>query len=481
VTYLLLALAALAVLVVARATRLELLRELSGALAIVSVASLGQWAATFFGAPRPWSGWVSVVLLLALGYLAARTALLIVFEWLLVRRIGLKVPRLAREVVALIIYLVMAAVILRAALGIEVGALLATSAVLTVVIGLALQETLGTLLAGLALAWEARLSAGMWIEIDGVVGRVQELGWRSLVIRTRLGDRLVVPNSTVARSNLRLLGSGVSPVGVPIRLGVAYGHPPDRVKEVLYRVCVNLPGVLPHPAPQVLVVEYADSAIVYECRLWTRTPWRNIDLTDSLLTRGYAALARADMQIPFPQRTVHMAPRPLESDAPQRCLDALGACSLFEGLPAEALSALAEESSWLRFAPDELVVRQDDASRALFVIARGAAVVEADGETISRLEPGEVFGEVSFLTGEPRSASVRTLEATHVVEVDSGALGALLEQHPHLAEELAARMARRQQGLLEAQMRSPVLREPRTMADQLRSALLRLVGGSSDT
>jgi len=96
---------------------------------------------------------------------------------------------------------------------------------------------------------------------------VEELGWRSLVLRTRLGERVLIPNSVVARARARLLGDGEQVVAVPVRLGVAYGVPPHAVKEVLRRVAADLPMVLADPPPQVLVREFADSAVVYECRL----------------------------------------------------------------------------------------------------------------------------------------------------------------------------------------------------------------------
>ena len=107
------------------------------------------------------------------------------------------------------------------------------------VVGLALQQTLGNLLAGLALAWEQRLTIGTWIEIDGRVGVVEQTGWRSLLIRTRLDERLLVPNSEVGAARITILGSDNQPAAVAVRLGVAYREPPDAVKEVLLGVAVD--------------------------------------------------------------------------------------------------------------------------------------------------------------------------------------------------------------------------------------------------
>lgn len=477
-TYAIVSLTAAVLILIARASRLELLSRLTGALGLVMIAGLANWAGTLLQiAPRA-SSWLLAGLVLALGLLLARAAILVLFEWLLGQRLGFRVPRLARDVVAILLYLLVAAIVLKAVLGIEVQALVATSAVITVVIGFALQETLGTLLAGLTLAWEQHLQAGSWIELDGVVGRIEELGWRSLVLRTLLGDRRLIPNSAVARTGVRLLGRGEQPAAVPVRLGVSYGAPPDRVKAVLGDVARGIPGVLGEPAPQVLVTEFADSAVTYECRLWTRTPWQAYDLRNHMLTRAYAALGRAGMEIPFPQRTIHVAKRTPPPDFVSLCQRALANAEIFVGLPQTALARLAAHSRWLRFVPGEAIVSEGDASRALYVVAEGQAVVKRQRRELGGVGTGEVFGEIAFLTGQPRTATVRAATEMYIVEVDSDALSALLEENAELADILAERVAGRNQTVLAVEKRGDTTVVEGGVLSQLRSRLRRLVGGA---
>ncbi len=469
--------AAFAVLVFGRLVRSRVLRHLSGALALLGLTAVARWAVLTTKVGGHWELWSGVAVLLALGYLLAKLALLVVFEWLLAQRMRIVVPRLARDVIALLLYVLIAATVLRYGLDMNVGGLLAGTAVVTVVVGFALQETLGALLAGLALAWEQRFEAGSWVEVDGVVGKVEELGWRSLLLRTRLGEQVLIPNSQVARARARLYGEGEQAIAVPVRLGVAYGVPPHAVKEVLELVAADITAVLTEPAPQVLVREFAESAVQYECRLWTHEPWRAADLTDTFLTRAHAALGRAGMEIPFPQRSVRLvADRPSEyPEQPSR--DALASCTLFAGLPEDAIALLATTARWQVFAPGETVVREGDASRALYVVARGEVVVVHAGQEVARVGAGEVFGEMAFLSGAPRAATVRAGGALAVVEVDSRALGGLLMERRHLAEELANRMAARQQELVarEAIAGAPV--PTKGLAGYLLERLLRLVGG----
>jgi len=468
---------AVGTLAIGRLLRSQVVRRVAGGLAFLAVAAAAQWVVRTARAGGHWDEWAAAIVLLALGYLVMRLVLLLVFEWLLIRRFDLKVPRLARDLVGLVLYLLLAAAILRAALGLEVGTLLNSAALLTVVVGFALQETLGTLLSGLALTWEQKLVAGSWIEIDGIVGEVQELGWRSLVLRTTLGERVMFSNSQVARTRVRILGEGALAVAVPVRIGVTHEAAPHAVKEVLGQVAADLPLVLAHPAPRILVHEFADSAVVYECRLWTREPWRAADVTDEFLTRAHAALARADMEIPFPQRNIRMVEAKAGEDRVAMGLEALESCDLFAGLPESALKLLAGTARWQEFAPGEAVVREGDASRALFVIARGGAVVQRGGQEIARVGAGEVFGEMAFLSGEPRTATVRADSALAVVEVDSQALGALLFHQNELAVELADRMAVRQQELAAHEARAGGASERKSLTGFLLERLQRLVVG----
>jgi small-conductance mechanosensitive channel len=465
---------------VLRAEPLRRLRPLTLPLVLTAFAALAHLLTAPLAPDDPLRRWTEVALVLALGFLVARGCLLLVFDWVLIRRMGVRPPRLMREVVALGVYLVLAGIILRS-MDIEVTGLIATSAVITVVVGLALQQTLGNLLAGLALAWEQRLSIGTWVKMDGRVGLIEETGWRSLVARNRLGERILVPNSDVGSARITILGSGERPVAVAVRLGVAYGVPPDAVKRVLEAVAVDLPGVVADPPPRILTVEFADSAVVYECRLWTHTPWCRDDLTDAFLTRAHAALARANMEIPFPQRTLHRA-RPVEPlDAPGRRRLALEACELFADVPEEALAALCESSSLRRYAPGESVVRAGDASTALYVVASGEAVVEQKkGREIARLSAGDFFGEMAFLTGTVRTATVRAAaSALEVVKIDQTGLRSLLADHAELADQLAEKMAARQLEGEALRDETGALISPAGLVAQFRKHLRRIVGLST--
>jgi CRP-like cAMP-binding protein len=297
------------------------------------------------------------------------------------------------------------------------------------------------------------------------------------VVRTRVGNRVLVPNSEVGASRVTILGSGQRAVAVPVRLGVAYGVPPDAAKAVLEGVAADIPGVLSDPPPKILTSEFADSAVVYECRLWTHTPWCRDDLTDELLTRAHAALARAGMEIPFPQRTLHRAARQAPIDSRDRRLQALRACDLFCDIPEEALGVLATSSRLRRFAPGEAAVRIGDRSTALLLVASGEAEVEQADRAVGRVKRGDFFGEAAFLTGSPRIATVRASKSSlEVVEIDEASLRTVLEQHSNLTDHLANKMAARRLEGESLRDESGALISPAGLAAQFRKHLLRIVG-----
>lgn len=454
---------------------LRRLRPLTAPLMLTAAAAFAHFLSSTLTTDPSLQRATEISLVLALGFLVARGCLILVFDGLLVRRMGFEPPRLMREVVALVVYLILGAVLLRS-LDVQITGLIATSAILSVVVGLALQQTLGNLLAGLALAWEQRLSIGTWVEIDGRVGIIEQTGWRSLIIRTRLDERLLVPNSEVGAAKIMILGTGERPAAVAVRLGVAYGVPPDAVKSVFMAVAKDIPVVLADPPPRILTVEYADSAVIYECRLWTRRPWARDDLADHFLTRAHQALARAGMEIPFPQRTLHRAPRRQPTDSSDRRLQTIRTSELFHDISVDALAAMAENSRILRFAPGEAVVRDGEESTALYLVISGEAAVEMKHREIARVKPGDVFGEIAFSTGSLRTATVRAAEtAIEVVELDEGSMRSLLEDQPELAGELAKKMAERQLQGEALRDQTGALVSPAGLVAQFKRHLLRFV------
>ena len=167
---------------------------------------------------------------------------------------------------------------------------------------------------------------------------------------------------------------------------------------------------------------------------------------------------------------------PTDSDVERR-RRALAGCELFHELSDGALDNLAEGSRMCRFAPGESAVRTGETSTALFLVASGSAVVEQDGREIATLQAGDFFGETAFLSGVPRTATVRATDGPlEVVEIDEACLRTLLEDHEELAEHLAEKMAARRLEAEELRDETGALISEAGLVAQFRKHLLRIIG-----
>jgi small-conductance mechanosensitive channel len=366
-------------------------------------------------------------------------------------RTRLRVPSILRDLAqGAAVFFVLLAVLRRA--GVDVFSLVTTSAVVTAVVGLALQATIANVFAGLALQLDRTLQAGDWIRIDDRVGQIIEIRWRSTSVLTRDGDVVIVPNGELVGSKVLNFSRPRPAHRVTLTVGFHYRHPPNEVKRVLVESVRGTPGVredLPHDC---VVREFGESAIVYALRFWIDDLRREDEIADAVRTRVWYAARREHLEIPFPIRTL-LAPAAEDRTARAvrrraRRTAALGAVELFAPLDAEDRARLAEAMRQVRFAAGEVVIRQGDPGGSLYLIGRGRVGVSltVDGMTreVATLGPGDVLGEMSLMTGAPREATCVAKSDVSAYVVDHSTVRALLEEHPRLAEEMAAILARRQ-------------------------------------
>ena len=366
-------------------------------------------------------------------------------------------PRIFRDLTQAIVYVVVLMLTLRA-VGVEPGSLLTTSALLTAVVGLALQDTLGNMVSGLALQMQRPFEVGDWIQFDPDP--------RAITVVTSDLVEVIVPNALLAKAPIRNFSKPSPVMRRTVSVQGPYGVPPHRVQEAILSALAGTPGVLDEPAPWVQTRAFADSGIEYVVYFFSRE-FANRDRVDGLVRdRVWYALQRAGVTIPFPIRTVHMhsvseesekrdRDRELERrDRVLRCVDFL------EVLPPEKHRELAAAARVRLFAPGEIVFRQGERSSDLYVIDRGEAVVELarDGSVlaVAKLGPGKFFGEMGLMTGQPRRATVRAVTECELLVIDHEAFQAALSSTPEVVEKMSELLSTRQAELeAVASSRSP--------------------------
>jgi small-conductance mechanosensitive channel/CRP-like cAMP-binding protein len=382
----------------------------------------------------------------------------VLWDYILRRKKDVVVPRLVIDIVNFIVLAVVAVVVLNSVFGVRLTAFLVTSTVLSAVIGLSLQDILSNLFAGLALQMERPYGLDDWIRVGDHEGRVTQMNWRTLTVRTRENDYIVIPNATISKecvinySRPNRLHMGHAWVGV------AYTHPPGIVKNVVSRAVMETQGVQKDPCPEVLVDGFDDYSIRYDVRYWITDYERKPLIDDAVRCRIWYSLQRAGLKIPFPVRDVILHTVPEDHEARLRehlrreVVSELRGVDIFSPLSDAQIEVLAETSSKLRYAQGETLVTQGAGGDSLFIIATGTVRVEAathagSSSTVARLGPGSYFGEMSLLTGEPRSASVFADTEVEVIVVEKSGLAPLMESDSGIVEELSAMLEKRMEEL----------------------------------
>ncbi|HEV8675140.1 MAG TPA: mechanosensitive ion channel family protein [Methylomirabilota bacterium] len=429
---------------------------------LIFALSLGALAGSLalFGYLAPVSGeglrpYLQVLILFTIAYAAFKVVEVMSVDVVAVRRGRAAPPAILRDIVSVLFAALVLIVLMRARLGVDVTALVATSAALSIVLGLALQETLSNLFAGLAVMIERPFEPGDWVRFGDRVGRVKEVSWRAVKLQLlRQDDYLVIPNSVVAKSEIVNLSQPTPLHGQSVEVGVVYGEPPNRVIQALVDAALEVDRVLRDPRPFAVVRRYDSFSIHYRVTYWI-SDFAHADLIEGeVLSHIWYAFRRQGIRIPYPisevnWRDVGAAEAAARREELGRIAGLLRGIDFLAALTQEELDRLAMGAQIAPYPAGMVVVRQGEAGDSLFVIARGRVQVTGQPpgggaeRPIAIIEPASYFGEMSLLTGAPRSATVRALEDTECLVLTKDALRPVLLSDPAAAERLSQAMTRR--------------------------------------
>jgi small-conductance mechanosensitive channel/CRP-like cAMP-binding protein len=376
-------------------------------------------------------------LLLALGVLNAVVALS-VNPW---RVDGLpdRFPNIVQDTIVIVLFALAATMILQ-------ERVFATTAVGAVVIGFALQDTLGNLFAGLAIQVEKPFRVGHWVRIAETDGQVSEITWRATRIRTKAGNFVIVPNSTLSKDTITNYSEPTLESRIEVEVGVSYDAAPNVVKATIIDALRDEPLILGSRPPEVLLVDFAASAMTYRVRAWTTDFAADERVRDRMRSAIYYAFRRTGISIPYPtQVEISADPSPPIAAEPRDVDAALTRVAIFAALSDDQRQQLARTARLITYAAGEAVVRQGETGASMFVIARGTAavVMEPGNQEVARLGEGMFFGEMSLLTGAPRSATVRAVSDLDLFEFAASAFRTFVLANPSAVEQIGAAAARR--------------------------------------
>ena len=401
-----------------------------------------------------WLDWASLICL----WLAIINVGGVLFFEVILLPLRLKPPRIMRDLLLAAAYLVVVISLLSVA-GVDLTGIVATSAVLTAIIGLSFQDTLGNMMGGMALQMERAIAVGDWIHIDNHEGLVKEIRWRHTSIETRNWDTVIIPNTTLMKSQVIVLGRRT---GAPrqhrmwVYFQVDFRYPPSEVIELVETALLaeRIPNIASTPAPNCVLMDFKESFAAYAVRYWL-TDLAVDDPTSSIVrTRIYFALRRAGIPLSIPAHSIFVT----EDDQSRRerkgvqeidkRSERLQKVELFNALTDEERHSLAKRLRVAPFARGEVMTRQGAEAHWLYVMTRGDAEVRVSvdgsvGERIATLHAGDFFGEMGMMTGEPRAATVTALSNVECYRLDKAALNDILQRRPEIAEDISKVLARR--------------------------------------
>jgi small-conductance mechanosensitive channel/CRP-like cAMP-binding protein len=353
--------------------------------------------------------------------------------------------RLVQDLLAGLVYLTALFAILTYVLDLPVQGLLATSGVIAIILGLALQSTLGDVFSGIVLSFSRPYRTGDWVSIDGTTeGRVIEMNWRATHILTGRRDLAILPNSTIAKSKIVNVSAPSGIHGASITVVIDGAVPPAVGIEILQQAVINCVALVAIPAPSVTVDAISGSATEFGITFFAADFAAAGKAQHELLDLIYRHLTAAGIKLAVGANTVQ--PPSETRTRPARVLDIV---DIFASLPAAERSAVAAKLKPHAYEADDTVLRPGTALHSLYIVASGVLSGRRDNgefeEELIRFGPGDHFGEIGVLSGSATAAHIAALSPAVVYELAKEELTRLLDTYPEVSQALNRSLTRRQE------------------------------------
>jgi small-conductance mechanosensitive channel len=383
---------------------------------------------------------LKIILWMALVISVVRFVSYLIFETVFRRSSTSEISSLLRTVLSIVIYIVAFFIIFQSQYpAVQLAPLFTGSAILGIVVGLALQDTLGNLFAGIALQADQPFQVGDVVMINTRgSGVVEEVSWRGVKIRTFQNKLLVISNAVLGKEVIEVAPRGNLNART-VDFGTLYTASPAKTAKLVREAVRNVENVSQKIRPHTRIKKLGDNGIEWEVKYWLDDYTKHHDTDALVLERIWYAFQRERIAFPSPTRTVYMDSRPPESTDEETISSAvryLERVNIFSPLSQEEVEKLAHASSSRVYAPGEAIVRRGQEGNSMFVITRGAVKVQIPENnyqrTINNLRANDFFGEMSLLTGQPRTANVIAEEETEVLQIKKAAIKPLFEANPEL-------------------------------------------------
>ena len=412
----------------------------------------------------PWANGVHLVAQILWAFTLVSLTATLAFAVLL-PVVGIDLPMIASDLLVGIGYVIVTLAVLSRH-GVNPTGALVSGAVVSAVLAISLQSTLGNIVGGVALQLDGSIREGDWIQLEnGKQGKVRSVRWRHTVIETRDWSTIVVPNAQLLANNITLLGKREGrtvPQRMKVWFNVDFRTAPSRVIQVVTDAlqASAIDNVVDEPAINVVCNDLSqdgrEGIASYVVRYWIKDLTWDEATSSQIRTRIYAALQRAQISLASASTTivVESIDAPRVAALPPHALDdrmvALKTVQLFRSFTDDELRTLATGMSQTIYVAGEVITRQGAAGNWLYVLTAGRAEIRTENIRIAQIAAPDFFGEMSLMTGEPRSADVVATEDVECFRLGKATFETVLLARPEIAEELSAKLAIRRVELMAA-------------------------------
>lgn len=384
--------------------------------------------------------------------------LLDVIFWSPGREAGIiRIPRLFVDILNFLLLAVVILFLLNKVFNQPLTGILAASGAMGVIIGLSMQRMLADIFTGIAINMDRTIKLQDWVEYYGpngvIIGQVKEVNWRTIKLLTYDNNSVVIPNGALATDMIRNISTPTTKSMFSVDLVLDFEVPTPRVLTLLEASVLSVPEVLELPKPEVFIESVTERGVKYSIRFWLDIDRVNIFRGKHLVYKSALQhIHQSGLSLSYNKHDIYYKPMPKRQlDRHRDFFPLLSRVPIFKMLNKHELYIIHKGVSEITVNPGVSVVKSGEAGSSMYIVVEGVLNVFVDRVEsgvvkrikVSQLIPGDFFGEMSLLTGEPRSATITARTNSILFEIKKKSIMKVLKERPEIGRELSSILAER--------------------------------------
>lgn len=367
----------------------------------------------------------------------------------------IEVSNLLFQVIRGVVILGIAAYILGIVWKVDLTRLASAAGVGSLVMALALQDTLSNLVSGFLLILEAPFKIGDWIKIDDTEGEVIEINWRAVRLKTRERDVVIIPNGKLCKDTIQNY-TILDPLHV-VRMKVRFSYidAPNKVIKMLSQTAIATEGIVSNPLPNINIQNYINNtAIEYEVKVCILNFTDLEEIEAEFMTRVYYAAKRYKLNLVYLTTIVHSM-KDLPSDGSINVEEipvSLQKIPLFTSLNHQTIENLAKSTTINYFGIGERIIQAGEIDNSIYIILEGNVLLTVKDsnnqqQQVAFLSNEDLFGETALLQEEISQISATATDDLKVISIQADILRSIINEYPKLAVEINSLIQTRKQAI----------------------------------